>query len=327
VYNRQLAAKWSPDGFQRVIRTAPLVSGESTTSDAATRSRYPHVQLSESKRLKNHLPWFTAHHEYFFLFFREVLLRREEFVRLVFAQVQNWMDHPDLQSVPTRERVTHSVCYAAFAAATVLFQSHGLRELSDFRKFVTEHARSAAADVQTDVNVNVFVQDMLTAFKAGAIKLEHFRVESVRYPHPPNAPNQGEWESVELYMDPDSVIADVQIFLTKQRQSVALRQKDLRDQLSKHPFWVTLPGRRLNKRFGPKGQMRTATAWGFRLDLHPLGYQALADEEFAQSLSGERSLAELGPGFRPFFKDGDPRRGPLYAIVDAVNRWRAGDEG
>ena len=53
-YGRQLAGKWSPDGKQRLIRTMTMVSGESTTSDAATRSRYPHVLISEQKRLANH---------------------------------------------------------------------------------------------------------------------------------------------------------------------------------------------------------------------------------------------------------------------------------
>ena len=54
-YGRQLAGKWTPDGKQRQIRTMTMVSGESTTSDAATRSRYPHVLISEQKRLANHL--------------------------------------------------------------------------------------------------------------------------------------------------------------------------------------------------------------------------------------------------------------------------------
>ena len=64
-YGRQLAAKWSPDGFQRVIRTAPLISGESTSSDAATRSRYPHVLISEQKRIANHYEWMQTHQKFF----------------------------------------------------------------------------------------------------------------------------------------------------------------------------------------------------------------------------------------------------------------------
>lgn len=321
VYNRQLAAKWSPDGQQRVIRTTPLVSGESTTSDAAVRSRYPHVQLSEGKRLSNHLEWFQAHHDYFFLFFREVVLRREEFVRLLFTQLEAWMNHPELASVGTRDRVTHAVGYAAFVAATVLFESHGAEETTSFRRFLTAHARSAAADVQAEVNVNVFIQDLVTAYNANAVPNDVFRVEMEEHEHPPGAVNQGRWTSMTLFIEPAGAIAYVQSWLTKQRMSVTLRQKDLRDQLSKHPFWV---GGKIRKRFGPAGKTSVAPAWGILLDHHPLGYQAVSDAEFESALTGQRTLAELGPGMVPVFQDGDPRRGPLYAIVDGVTAQREG---
>lgn len=325
-YNRQLAAKWSPDGFQRQIRTAFLVSGESTTSDAATRSRYPHILLSEQKRKVNHYDWFQSHHEYFFFFWRTIMERREEFITIVLKQIEFWMQHEDLKSVPSRDRITHSVCYAALSAATVIFESHTAEEVVAYRKFVASHAAASAVDVQADVNVNIFIQDVITAFKDGEIPPEFFRVEKKGLPNPPGAPNQGRWDSYTLFMDPNSVISSVQAYLRQRGLSVSLRYKDLRDQLSKNEFWVEPVGTagdkkpKLNKRFGKRGQLTTVTAWGFKVDVHPLGLQHIDDETYHEALSKKTpNLGDIGP----MFEDGDPRKGELFAIIEGVEKYEA----
>lgn len=321
-YQRSLANKWSEDGVQRQIRTMPVVSGESTSSDGATRSRYPHVQISEQKRLAEHFEWMQGHYEFFFLIFRELLTRREEFVALTLAQVDVWLRHKDLERVENRVRVSHCVCYAALVAASRLLQSHLADEVDGFRRFLVQHALATASDVRTDKNVNVFVQDVVVAFMAGEIDPHYFRVSRRRVSHSPGCPNQPDWEECELFLEPHGVISQLQIYLRKQGQSVVLRYKDLRDQLSQDPSWIAgRPGVGLKKRFGRKVSENSLTAWGFRLDLHPLGYQAVTDEEFAAALlpEGEKRLDQIGVAFR----DGDPRRGPLYGIVEGILKWES----
>ena len=316
-YNRQLAAKWSPDGFQRVIRTAALVSGESTTSDAATRSRYPHVQISEQRRVANHYEWMQAHQEFFFFFWRELMVRRAEYVALVLKQVEFWMEHAELAAVPSRDRITHAVSYAAFAAAAFLFESHAATELVEFRKFVGGHAAAAAADVKSDVNVNVFIQELIVAYNADAVPASCFRVERLQRDHPPGAPNQGVWDEYTLFIDPEQAISYLQIYLRKGGQNVSLKYKDLRDQLSKNNFWVPrLETGSLKKRFGSKGSLVLKLAWGIKADEHPLGYAPVSDEELlaAQVTAGDKPLGTIGP----VFKDGDPRKGPLFDIIEGV---------
>jgi hypothetical protein len=323
VYNRQLAAKWSPDGFQRTIRTATLVSGESTTSDAAMRSRYPHVLISEQRRLANHYEWMQRHQEWFFLFWRTIMERRAEFVEVVMAQMDYWMAHGELEQVSSRDRVTHAVAYAAFAAATVIFDSHSAPEVTEFRKFVADHARRAAADVLTDVNVNVFMQELIVAYRDGAISNKCFRVEKIQLEHPPGSPNQGPWDSCRLFIEPHLAINELQVYLRKGNQSVTLRRKDLRDQLSKCDFWIGATNSKdgLKKRFGQKGSMASLTAWGFIVDKHPLGTLCVPDEELSKAMvpDNEKPLGVIGPVFR----DGDPRKGPLFAIVEGVLRFEA----
>ena len=323
-YGRQLSGKWTPDGKQRQIRTMAMVSGESTTSDAATRSRYPHVLISEQKRLANHFDWMQNHHEYFFFFFRELLYRRPEFVPLVMAEIEAWMHDSALTSVPAREKVTHSVCYAAFVAAARMLGSHSAEEITAYRHFLAAHAARAADDVASDVNVNVFIQDLIVAYNAGAIPNSCFRVEGTQMEHPPGRPNQGVWTSYKLFIDYNQAINHLQIFLTKGRSQVTLRSTDLRDQLSRNDFFIQpTKNSQITKRFGPKGSTSTTGAWGFLVDKHPLGYRVASDEDVQAALLPERDkkLDAIGPVFRD--SCGDPRKGSLFAIVEG---WLAAEE-
>ena len=324
-YGRLLAGKWTPDGIQRAIRTMTVISGESTSSDAATRSRYPHVLLSESKRIGNHHGWMHSHQEFFALFFRELLIRRREFVALVLKQIDMWMAHPDLQAVSSRDRITHAVSYAAMAAASVLFESHDSGEITAFRRFMANHASSAAADVQSDVNVNVFIQDLVTAYEQDAIPEECFLVKTTRVNHPPGSPNQtaGGWNSYELYIEPHGAIAALQMWLRKGNAETTLRYKDYRDQLSKNSFWI--PNRSatstgLRMRMSRAGEAKSVkVVWGIYVDKHPLGLQSVSDEEFEASMAPAESvpLGTIGP----VFLEGDPRKGPLFAIIEGILRW------
>lgn len=84
-YNREGGPKWAPGG-QRRVRTAPVITGESTSMDAATRSRYPHILVSATKRVVlrdgtpvNWFPWFQRHRKVFYVLGRELLRKRRVF--------------------------------------------------------------------------------------------------------------------------------------------------------------------------------------------------------------------------------------------------------
>ena len=316
-YDRQLANKWTPDGVQRVIRTTPIVSGETDTSDAATRSRYTHLQLSASQRIGNHVDWMRDNRQYFFFIWRQLLTRRADFVEMVMRVATEWFKAEDTKGIPERSRVTYALAYAAFAAATVIFESHGPAEVEAYRKFCIKQASSAADDVKSDVNMNVFIQDVVTAVKADAIPAECFRVERRSMEFAPGEPEQHYWDSYILYLDPAAVISALQIYLRKGGGGVTLKMKDLRDQLSKNEFWVK---GELVKRFGRKGQMASVRCWGIYVDLHPLGYQRVDMETYQAALSTRQvTMDNLTIG--PSFEDGDPRRGPLFSIVEAVEKY------
>ena len=311
-YNRQTQAKWSPDGIQRNIKTAFIVSGESTSSDAAVRSRYPHVQISAARRLANHLEWFTDNKRFFFLLGRFLLERREAFVQQTLFFLDQWLKSPGVAGLNDREKMVHGIDYAAWLALCAMLESHGPEEVAAFKQFTVAHLKSAAEDVTSETNVNIFWQDMITCWKAGAIPKSCFKLKGEPMEHPPQMPDMGHWVSYILYIDPNLTLSAMQVYLTKQRGQVALKRNDLRDQNKTQPYWVPVTWKdadgnikQLQARFGSGKDSSNMKCWAIKLDLHPLGLQANATR-------GE---------YDKFILDdtvGDPRKGALFVIVHGL---------
>jgi hypothetical protein len=311
VYDRSGQAKWSPDGVLRVMKTAFIVTGEGTSTDGATRNRYVHVQFSADKRLQNHEAWFTKHAPYFVLFGRMIMERRAEFLEHFRINFERWLKRESVADVDDRERKVHGAAYAGWLAMEALLVAYSPTELKALDQFMVSHVKSSAQDVASETNINIFWDDLLTCHKHGGLSLDSFRVEITMLAHAPDRPEQKGWKSVKFFMDPDPVIAAMQIFLTKQRSQMALKRKDVRDQMSKQPYWID---GKINKRLGPKGDMASVKVWGFEMDTHPLGYQRCTDEEVHQFIMTRRS------------GEPDPRQGPLYTLINAIKSKQDADE-
>jgi hypothetical protein len=71
-YNREVPSKWAADGVMRVNRTNLMVTGESTPSRGATRSRFALIQTAKEKRLgtpeeqSETFLWMQDHRSFFF---------------------------------------------------------------------------------------------------------------------------------------------------------------------------------------------------------------------------------------------------------------------
>ena len=312
-FNRQQSVKWTVDGKPRQMRTTFAVSGESTASDAALRSRFAHVQVSKAKRRVERMGWMQANKQNFFVFWRLAMERREEFVGMLGRALEAWMAGPALAGMDEREKMVHGIGYASWKAMSYLLESHGADEVASFKAFMVQHARTTAEEVTSETNINVFLMDLLTAFKAEAISPTCFRLESERVEHPPGWPNQtGGWKSYKLYIDPDQTISAINIYLAKERRQLSLRVKDLQAQLSKTDYWIPNLG---TKRIGPKGAKVVMRCWGLDLDKLPvLGRQDVTDEEHLYYLTHREE------------DDADPRCGPFYAIVAALEQQKASED-
>lgn len=311
--NRAGAAKFNLTKIQRTMRTTFCISGESTTGESALRGRYPHIQIAKTMRQgteeeqKENFHWFCDHRKMFFVLGRMVLENRKEFVKGVFKHLEIW----DREQIDSRLKIVHGVGYASFLAFVDLFHSRKIavispEELREFKDWMLKHSRTASEDVISETNINVFWDHLIAAVKDGAIDRSCFFLRQSYAPHPPGSDgkndkgyfNQAGWEHYELLIEPHSTMMSLQMWLAKGRSSLVLKKKDLRDQMSKEEYW--LQGQ-LKARF-TKGKSGGTAAWGIDVDKHPLGTIPCSDEEHSAYL--------LKPG------EGDPRKGPLFEIVD-----------
>lgn len=313
-YDRTTAAKWSPDGVQRQVNTNFLVSGETTSNDAATASRYAHVQVSATEwqgmpdEIRERVDWFNRHRDEMCFIFRHALLHRGAYVSRVLSLMGEWELRPELQSVDARVREVYGTAWAGWMAFNELVKGFHETTKGHFTDWLSKHVQGAAADVTSDMAINMFWQDLVTAFKAKAIPNSCFRINHTTLEHPPGCTNkndhgnyvQGRWNSYSLFIDPEQTLSNLKIYLRKSNEAPLLRRSDLQKQLSKQSYW--LPGKN-QKRFGKS----SIKGWGIEVDAHPLGYQQITDDEaISDALAGE-----------------DPRKGPLFEIIAAI----IGDEG
>ncbi len=315
-FNRGGQAKYNPSRIQRAVRTAFVISGESTMQDSALRGRYPHIQISKSERWgtadeqKQVIDWIEKHRKYFFLFGRFLMENRREFVKRTLEVLKLW----EKEEIDPRLKIVHGVAYASFMAMAQMTNAFSVDELNALRAFVLSHSRLAESDVKSETNINVFWDELLNAWKAGEVSADSFKVVYNRLPCPPNWPNQnGGWKEAILYFDPDAVIDQLMIYLTRKRAILPLKRKDLRDQLSKNEYWID---GKITMRLGPPGKMAQMKVWGISLDRHPLGRQDITDDQYHEWLM-RRAQDDDESG-----EDDDPRHGPLYSIVSGVEKLR-----
>lgn len=305
--NRQMVAKWNPDGgVQRKFKTVYVVSGERTCDDPAFRSRYLHIQLSIHRRLADHLAWFEANKRFFFLLGRYILEHREAFVQHTLSFLEGWLKNPAIKS--NREKLVHGIAYSSWMAMCALLQSHDANETSAFKEFMVLHLREAFQDTSAEFNVNVFMDDFIACWKTGAIPKSSLKLKKLQsLEHPPGMPEMGPWNSYVLYLEPNAIIGAMQGHLAKQNRRLTLRRTDIRDQMKVHPYfqWKSSENKYLQIRFGTGKDCSNTRAWGILLDSHPYGLQHDATREDYDKFVLDDSL-------------GDPRKGPLFTIVHAL---------
>jgi hypothetical protein len=347
VFDRASGAKKTFDEGDRQILAGCIVTGVATSSDSQLRSRFVHVQVAERNRLilgdgrrANHFDWFQGHCEDFYLLGRFVLRNRKEFARLVVERIQDWLKLENMQGIDPRARIVHGAAYGAFYALVALLESHAAEDLRGYREFLLGHCRTAVREVQESVNVDQFWRDLLDALSSdafGETLAERQRIFKV-VPNPlPNAnltetqlqmgvdDDHYAWQSYLLFFKPGAVIDLLRRYKRSQGRELPLDKNDLRAQMRTRGYWVEPKGDCHRQKFGC-GSRTPESCWCIDLDGHELGLRRVSDEEFLESLRRR----DPGPAQGQFLGADwiDPRRGDLFALVDAVTprRQKEGEE-
>ena len=290
------------------------------------------MQVSAESRKANHFEWFQAHCGELVLLGRYLLEHRAEFAALVLAQTREWLQSPAMGDIPDeRARLVHGAGFAGFYGMVGLLESHGPEDLRGFREFLIGHCREALEDVDAQVNVNQYWRWALDAAKSDAFGMtlsDRQRImKVVAYVNPKLVLSELQvkagvedsrkaWISYYLYFQPGPMIGMLREYMRRQGKDLPLDRADLRAQMKTRRYWVEPTGARAKKgthrqRFAGGG---CEDCWCIALDYHELARLEVSDEEF---LASQLKDAEKGEFF-PSDEWVDPRRGDLYALVDAV---------
>lgn len=199
----------------REINTSPIVIGQATSSDSATRSRYPHVQMSAERRLPRPGPdltvaeaerqqrlnfdWLKSNMHNFWWLGRWALENRRAFVEKVRAAIDEW-EKDEVVSVvrDERTRMVFGVVYAGFAGFSRLLDDRPERLapwLASFRQFLAGQAMMAVSEVRQQNELERFWQKVMGCFTMGGFgetpyELRRFfrPIRAGNLQRPPNVP-------------------------------------------------------------------------------------------------------------------------------------------
>ncbi len=140
-FNRIGGAKRLSTGMRQIM-TSPIVIGQATSADHATRTRYPHILVAASRRLpKPGDSWegqvlnegearqiHEANYKHveenvlddLYLIFRHVLLHRKAFAKRVMEIIPEWIESEPIRSVEKRTATVRAIALAGFWAALEL---------------------------------------------------------------------------------------------------------------------------------------------------------------------------------------------------------------
>lgn len=343
-FGREASVKMSFGSKPRVVRTTPIITGVATSSDGQIRQRYPHILVSDKKRLANHFPWFQKERKKFFIIGRYLLRNRKVFVDGVMEALRGWVEDPELEKVEQRTRYVHGVLYAAFVSLSQMLKAHLTSDLAKYRSAVLAHCVASNAQVGDHVDVNLFWSQLLSAFKTGVFGYTKSDLRKLfkatkrgESPHPPDVPfaeghnpddcpqcRGPKWPSYSFYIAPQPVLDHLAKQLRAQGREIPLHIQDLGAQMSQQKYWVPPKpgyGRWHKQKFGyGKDSAGSATnCWCVDVDLHDMGYTAVSDPVLRESWEAPGGLSVNREDWV------DPRKGDLFALIHSVEPTR--DDG
>ena len=347
-YDRGGTIKKTFGELPREIRTGLMISGVATSTDAQLRSRYIHVQVAAANRIhfdndryQDLDKWSLTQ---LYKLGRYLLTRREDFARLTIEQMGFWMKDPKLVNCDDRSRIVHGAAHSAFVALASMLGScpepDGPASLTHFKQFVRKHIEAAQGDMRDQLYVTHFFDHLLGAWRAGMFMPRGSLTDLKHYFHLVPKPDRdadkavtdyqrrraaengmgyAAWQGYYLDLNCEAVVEVVMAYRrTKLGITENLSRKDLQEQMTGRPWFVKNKRGRWSVKFEGGGQ---EPAWKIDLDQHEMGRLAVTDEDFEESLhpAGRKDVLIERLDWT------DPRKGPLYAIVEQLKRKESKD--
>ena len=332
-YDRAEGGKKDFGSSPREFLSAVIVSGVATSTEAQTKSRFAHVQVSAKNRRTGHYQWFQTNSREFYRIGRYLMRHRAAYAESALNALHQWIQSPKMEDVDDRARMVHGMAYAGFHAACEVFET--ACDLKAYWSWLVDHCRSSALEVQESVSVDLFWRELLNALASDAFgetpadRRRIFKaVEAAATPSPTSEHQTKHgvensytaWKSHLIYFQPGPVIEMLRMYKRKSGRDLAIQQSDLLHQMRVREYWVPPSGTQHKQKFDGVNR----SCWCIAVDKHDLGFIPVSDKEFDESLmSADKQGTFLMRGDWM-----DPRKGDLFALIESLQSKKedVGDE-
>lgn len=258
-FDRNSGAKGLADHSNRTrsakIYTSPLVTGEASSSDAATRSRFGHINVNDRRRMGDGHGRFARVQidcKHYYLIGQFIMKNRPKFVKNTLETLEKWMSDEKIRRRIVNERVrfVYATAWAAFTTVSRMFEDDGAEERAAMEPLVQEailaHGEQALQDVFSETFLTRFWLDLISGLSRGKIKSRFFDMRHV-IPQEDGSLKEvtaGDEGSIEVcYIVPKSVFDEYAQDLRSRGETPPLDLGDLRREMAKEPYWIAPPTR------------------------------------------------------------------------------------
>jgi hypothetical protein len=284
-FDRSSTAKGRMDASNKTntVRalTTPLVTGETASDDAATKSRYVHVQLSPSRRrlpkAENAKMYRTIQNksEQFYAIGKYLMDNRAAFVSGVLSYLEIWMKN-QTEIDDDRTRFVHGAGWAAYLAFAEMVNT--TCDADAFSKFTVEHSHMAFEDAHEETMVNKFWTEVIAGINTGNISRDYFFEREYALDeeggYNPAAILTDAPTTEIIFVAAGEVYHEYEKDMRHRGNTPALSRSDIQREISREPYWIGATGANRSHRINHAG--KRYVCWGINVAKFPFG-QLLSD--------------------------------------------------
>lgn len=233
-----------------ISKTTPIVMGESSSGDAATRSRYAQIHVSERKRIGDGTARYTRLQQdtkHWYLIGRWLMENREEFATDALKSLAMWMKDDSVRAAIQNERVrlVYGVAFATMLTAGAMLGTITVQQKNEYQTFLLKHGAQGLQDVIEETFLARFLTDIITYVQRGKIERKYFAERYV------TIDENGHAKEVNANTTPSAqhvcFIGLKNVFdayLAHKRtigESASLGYGDVRRELERESYWIKNP--------------------------------------------------------------------------------------
>lgn len=178
------------DGTNRtrnpIARTTPMVMGESSSGDSATRSRYAQIHVTSQKRIGDGRARYMRVQKdckFYFLLGRWLMENRPAFAEAAMDELGHWMQSDTVRGQIQNDRVRHvyGTAYAVLVTMSDLLGGVMTHEQKvAYHSFLIKHGEQGLQDVIEETFLAKFWQEIITMRSRGKVSSDFFQLRYVR---------------------------------------------------------------------------------------------------------------------------------------------------